>query len=122
LQGRLPIRVELRDLTEADFKRILTEPDYSLIRQYTALMGTEKVELEFADSGIDEIARISAHFNETVENIGARRLHTVLEKVLEEVSFTASDNAGTNITVDAEFVQKHMGKLAGESDLSKFIL
>lgn len=122
LQGRLPIRVELRDLTEADFKRILTEPDYSLIRQYTALMGTEEVTLEFADSGIDEIARISAHFNETVENIGARRLHTVLEKVLEEVSFTASDQAGSTVTVDAAFVQKHMGELAGESDLSKFIL
>jgi ATP-dependent HslUV protease ATP-binding subunit HslU len=122
LQGRLPIRVELRDLTEADFKRILTEPDYSLIRQYTALMGTEEVELEFVESGIDEIARISAHFNETVENIGARRLHTVLEKVLEEVSFTASDQSGTKVVVDAAFVQTHMGELAGESDLSKFIL
>ena len=122
LQGRLPIRVELRDLTEADFKRILTEPDYSLIRQYTALMATEKVELEFAESGIDEIARISAHFNETVENIGARRLHTVLEKVLEEVSFTASDQAGSKVVVDADFVAKNMGELAGESDLSKFIL
>jgi len=122
LQGRLPIRVELRDLTEADFKRILTEPDYSLIRQYTALMGTENVELEFAESGIDEIARISAHFNETVENIGARRLHTVLEKVLEEVSFTASDNGGSKVIVDAEFVKKNMGEIVGESDLSKFIL
>jgi len=122
LQGRLPIRVELSDLTEADFKRILTEPDYSLIRQYTALMGTEQVELEFVEGGIDEIARISAHFNETVENIGARRLHTVLEKVLEEVSYTASDNAGSKITIDAEFVAKNMGELAGESDLSKFIL
>lgn len=122
LQGRLPIRVELRDLTEADFIRILTEPDYSLIRQYVALMGTEKVELEFVDSGIDEIARISAHFNETVENIGARRLHTVLEKVLEEVSFTASDQGGTKVVVDVDFVRKNMGELASESDLSKFIL
>jgi len=122
LQGRLPIRVELRDLTEADFKRILTEPDYSLIRQYVALMGTEGVELDFADSGINEIARISAHFNETVENIGARRLHTVLEKVLEEVSFTASDKPDTKVTVDAEFVGKHMGELAEANDLSKFIL
>ena len=122
LQGRLPIRVELEDLTEADFKRILTEPDYSLIRQYTALMGTEGVTLEFDDSGIDEIARISAHFNETVENIGARRLHTVLEKVLEEISFTASDTSGTTIKVDADFVKTNMGEVAEESDLSKFIL
>ncbi|MFC3052064.1 ATP-dependent protease ATPase subunit HslU [Kordiimonas pumila] len=123
LQGRLPIRVELRDLTEADFKRILTEPDYSLIRQYVALMGTEEVDLDFTETGIDEIARISAHFNETVENIGARRLHTVLEKVLEEVSFTASDKSGTKVVVDAAFVKQNMGELAtGENDLSKFIL
>ena len=123
LQGRLPIRVELRPLTEADFKRILTEPDYSLIRQYVALLGTEELTLEFTEDGIDEIARISAHFNETVENIGARRLHTVLEKVLEEVSFTASDQSGTNITVDAAFVRKNMGELAEkDNDLSKFIL
>ncbi|WP_417462625.1 ATP-dependent protease ATPase subunit HslU [Kordiimonas sp.] len=123
LQGRLPIRVELRPLTEEDFKRILTEPDYSLIRQYVALMGTEELTLEFTEDGIDEIARISAHFNETVENIGARRLHTVLEKVLEEVSFTASDQSGTNITVDAAFVRKNMGELAEkDNDLSKFIL
>ena len=122
LQGRLPIRVELRDLTEEDFRRILTEPDYSLIRQYVALLGTEEVELDFTDDGIDELARVSAHFNETVENIGARRLHTVLEKVLEEISFTASDQSGTKVTVDAEFVRKHIGDLAKDSDLSKFIL
>ncbi|MBV1900993.1 MAG: ATP-dependent protease ATPase subunit HslU [Kordiimonadaceae bacterium] len=122
LQGRLPIRVELSDLNEADLKRILTEPDYSLIRQYVALLGTEGVTLEFTGCGIDEIARISAHFNETVENIGARRLHTVLEKVLEEISFTASDKSGSNVTVDAAFVSKHMGALGKESDLSKFIL
>ncbi len=122
LQGRLPIRVELRDLTEEDFRRILTEPDYSLIRQYVALLGTEDVTLEFTDDGIDELARVSAHFNETVENIGARRLHTVLEKVLEEVSFTASDQGGTEIRVDAEFVRTHIGELAKDSDLSKFIL
>ncbi|WP_417449175.1 ATP-dependent protease ATPase subunit HslU [Kordiimonas sp.] len=123
LQGRLPIRVELRPLTEEDFKRILTEPDYSLIRQYVAMMGTEDLTLEFTEDGIDEIARISAHFNETVENIGARRLHTVLEKVLEEVSFTASDQSGGNITVDADFVRKNMGELAEkDNDLSKFIL
>ena len=122
LQGRLPIRVELRDLTEEDFRRILTEPDYSLIRQYVALLDTEGVELDFTDDGIDELARVSAHFNETVENIGARRLHTVLEKVLEEISFTASDQSGTKVTVDAEFVRKHIGDLAKDSDLSKFIL
>jgi len=122
LQGRLPIRVELRDLTEADFRRILTEPDFSLIRQYVALLGTEDVTLDFTDDGIDEVAKISAHFNETVENIGARRLHTVLEKVLEEISFTASDNSGTTVTIDAAFVQEHMGDLASGSDLSKFIL
>ncbi len=122
LQGRLPIRVELRDLTEADFRRILTEPDFSLIRQYVALLGTEDVTLDFTDDGIDEVAKISAHFNETVENIGARRLHTVLEKVLEEISFTASDKSGTTVTIDAAFVQEHMGDLANGSDLSKFIL
>jgi ATP-dependent HslUV protease ATP-binding subunit HslU len=122
LQGRLPIRVELRDLTEADFRRILTEPDFSLIRQYVALLGTEDVTLDFTDDGIDEVAKISAHFNETVENIGARRLHTVLEKVLEEISFTASDKSGTTVTIDAAFVQEHMGELANGSDLSKFIL
>ncbi|MFC4346722.1 ATP-dependent protease ATPase subunit HslU [Kordiimonas lipolytica] len=123
LQGRLPIRVELSALTEEDFKRILTEPDYSLIRQYTALMGTEEVTLTFMEDGINEIARISAHFNETVENIGARRLHTVLEKVLEEISFDASDKSGTSITVDAAFVREHMGELLEtDNDLSKFIL
>ncbi|GHF15177.1 ATP-dependent protease ATPase subunit HslU [Kordiimonas sediminis] len=122
LQGRLPIRVELRDLTEEDFKRILTEPDYSLIRQYVALMATEGLNLEFTEDGIAEIARISAFFNETVENIGARRLHTVLEKVLEEVSFTASDRSGEAIKVDADFVKTNMGELSGETDLSKFIL
>ncbi len=122
LQGRLPIRVELRDLTEADFRRILTEPDFSLIRQYVALLGTEDVTLDFTDDGIDEVAKISAHFNETVENIGARRLHTVLEKVLEEISFTASDKSGITVTIDAAFVQEHMGDLANGSDLSKFIL
>ena len=123
LQGRLPIRVELQPLTEEDFKRILTEPDYSLIRQYVALMGTEDLTLDFTEDGIDEIARISAHFNETVENIGARRLHTVLEKVLEEVSFTASDQSGTTIKVDKDFVAKNMGEMAvKDTDLSKFIL
>lgn len=122
LQGRLPIRVELRDLTEEDFRRILTEPDFSLIRQYVALLGTEEVALDFTEDGINEIAKISAHFNETVENIGARRLHTVLEKVLEEISFSASDRSGSTVTIDAAFVQEHMGELTSGSDLSKFIL
>ncbi|WP_286829412.1 MULTISPECIES: ATP-dependent protease ATPase subunit HslU [Kordiimonas] len=123
LQGRLPIRVELSALTEEDFIRILKEPDYSLIRQYTALMGTEEVTLTFTEDGINEIAGISAHFNETVENIGARRLHTVLEKVLEEISFDASDKSGSEITVDEAFVRKHMGELLEtDNDLSKFIL
>ncbi len=124
LQGRLPIRVELRALAEEDFKRILKEPDYSLIRQYEALMKTENVTLEFTEDGIDEIARISAYFNETVENIGARRLHTVLEKVLEEISFKASDQPDSVVKIDAEYVKTNMGEQlnTGESDLSKFIL
>lgn len=122
LQGRLPIRVELRDLTEDDFRRILTEPDYSLIRQYVALMKTEDVTLDFTEDGINEIAKVSAQFNETVENIGARRLHTVLEKVLEEISFSASDKSGTTVTVDAAFVNEHIGELTKNNDLSKFIL
>jgi ATP-dependent HslUV protease ATP-binding subunit HslU len=124
LQGRLPIRVELEALTEEDFKRILKEPDYSLIRQYEALMKTENVTIEFTDDGIDEIARISAHFNETVENIGARRLHTVLEKVLEEISFTASDQPDSVVKIDADYVKTNMGEqlTTSDSDLSKFIL
>lgn len=123
LQGRLPIRVELRALTEEDFRRILTEPDYNLIRQYKALMATEDVTLDFSDDAIDEIARIAAHFNETVENIGARRLHTVLEKVLEDISFTASDKSDTVEKIDAAYVREHMGNLAEkDSDLDKFIL
>ncbi|RMB01786.1 ATP-dependent protease ATPase subunit HslU [Eilatimonas milleporae] len=122
LQGRLPIRVELDPLTEGDFRRILTEPDYNLIRQYTALMETEKVTLAVTDDGIDEIARLSAHFNETVENIGARRLHTILEKVLEDISFTASDQPETTVTVNADYVRTHVGDMAKTDDLAKFIL
>ncbi|TNE63519.1 MAG: ATP-dependent protease ATPase subunit HslU [Alphaproteobacteria bacterium] len=122
LQGRLPIRVELSPLSEEDFVRILTEPDYSLIRQYVALLGTEEVTLDFTEDGIKELARISAHFNETVENIGARRLHTVLEKVLEDISFGASDQSGTTVTINAAFVQQQMGDVGSKTDLSKFIL
>ncbi len=122
LQGRLPIRVELRALTQADFKRILTEPEASLIKQYIALISTENVKLEFTDDAIDEIARVSFEVNETVENIGARRLHTVMEKLLEEISFTATDRAGEEIKITADTVKEHVSELAKSTDLSKFIL
>ena len=122
LQGRLPIRVELRALTEEDFVRILTEPEASLIKQYKALMKTEGVDLDFTDDGIDELAKISAEVNASVENIGARRLHTVMERLLDEVSFTATDKSGETIKIDAEYVREHVGKLAADQDLSKFIL
>ena len=122
LQGRLPIRVELKALTEADFRRILTEPEANLVRQYTALMATEGVTLEFADDGIDAIARIAAELNQSIENIGARRLQTVMERVLDEVSFTATDRSGQQVTIDRAFVEAHLGELARNTDLSKFIL
>lgn len=122
LQGRLPIRVELRALTKDDFKRILTEPEASLIKQYVALMGTEEVQLNFTDDAIEAIAAISADVNAAVENIGARRLHTVLERVLEEISFHASDKGGSVVDIDKEYVEKHLGELATNMDLSKFIL
>ncbi|MDF2367708.1 ATP-dependent protease ATPase subunit HslU [Sneathiella sp.] len=122
LQGRLPIRVELRALTKEDFKRILTEPEASLIKQYVALMETEEVHLNFTDDAIEAIATISADVNAAVENIGARRLHTVLERVLEEISFQASDKGGTVINIDKEYVEEHLGELATNMDLSKFIL
>ncbi len=122
LQGRLPIRVELNALTEDDFKRILKEPDNSLIKQYKALLKTEDVELDFSDDGIDMLAKLSTEINATVENIGARRLHTIIEKVLDEVSFTASDKTGQTIKVNKEFVSKNLGDLVKNTDLSKFIL
>ena len=122
LQGRLPIRVTLNPLTEKDFGRILREPENSLIRQYTALMGTEDVTLEFADDAIDRLAALSADINKTVENIGARRLHTVMEKLLEEISFTASDRSGETVVVDAAYVDARVAPLAKDTDLSKFIL
>ena len=122
LQGRLPIRVELSALTEDDFKRILKEPDNSLIKQYKALLKTEDVNLDFSDDGIDMLAKLSTEINATVENIGARRLHTIIEKVLDEVSFTASDKAGQTIKVNKEFVSKNLGDLVKNTDLSKFIL
>ncbi|HYC03316.1 MAG TPA: ATP-dependent protease ATPase subunit HslU [Azospirillaceae bacterium] len=122
LQGRLPIRVELKPLTEADFRRILTEPEASLITQYKALMGTEKVDLVFTPDAIDELARLAVEINSTVENIGARRLHTVLERVLEEISFDAGDKTEGAVTVDASYVKERVGALAKNADLSKFIL
>ena len=122
LQGRLPIRVELRALTEEDFVRILTEPEASLIKQYVALMGTEEVTLEFTDEAVQELAKLAAEINSVVENIGARRLHTVMEKLLEEISFTATDRGGETVIIDAELVQERVGDLVKGGDLSKFIL
>ena len=122
LQGRLPIRVELNALTEEDYKRILKEPDNSLVKQYVALLRTEKVELEFTNDGIDLLAKVSAEVNSSVENIGARRLHTLLEKVLEDISFTASDRAGEKIIINKKYIEKNLGDLTKDIDLSKFIL
>ncbi len=122
LQGRLPIRVELRALTEEDFRRILREPKASLIKQYVALMATEGVELEFTDDAIDAIAQIAVEVNASVENIGARRLMTVMERVLDEISFDATDRAAGQFVVDADYVRAQVADLAKNTDLSKFIL
>ncbi len=122
LQGRLPIRVELRALTEEDFVRILTETDNALTRQYTALMGTEQVTVSFTEDGIAALARIAADVNRSVENIGARRLYTVMERVFEELSFTAPDRSGDSVEVDAAFVEKHLGDLGGAGDLARYML
>jgi ATP-dependent HslUV protease ATP-binding subunit HslU len=122
LQGRLPIRVELKALGQDDFRRILTEPEASLVRQYTALLATEGVTLGFTEDGILALARIAAEINGSVENIGARRLHTVMERVLDETSFTAPDRDGEAVTIDAAFVEKNLGDLARNTDLSRFIL
>ncbi len=122
LQGRLPIRVELNALNEDDFKRILKEPDNSLIKQYKELLKTENVNLVFTDDGIDMLAKISAEVNSSVENIGARRLHTIIEKVLDDISFNATDKAGETITVDQKYVNENLGNLVKDTDLSKFIL
>ena len=122
LQGRLPIRVELDALNSEEFKRILKEPDNSLIKQYKALLKTENVDLEFTEDGIDTIANIANEVNSTVENIGARRLHTIIERVLDEISFTATDRAGEKITVDSKYIQENIGELVKDTDLSKFIL
>ena len=122
LQGRLPIRVELNALTRDDMKRILTEPENSLVRQYVALLATEEVTLDFAEAAIDALADLATEINSNVENIGARRLHTVMEKLLEEISFTATDRGGETIEIDADYVQTQVGELAKNADLSKFIL
>jgi ATP-dependent HslUV protease ATP-binding subunit HslU len=122
LQGRLPIRVELRALEKEDFRRILTETEASLIKQYLALMKTEGVELEFTDDAIDRLAAIAVDLNASVENIGARRLQTVMERVLDEISFNAPDQASSKLTIDAAYVDQHVGDLARNTDLSRFIL
>ncbi len=122
LQGRLPIRVELQPLSRDDLRRILTEPEHSLVKQYAALMGTEGVDLAFADDAVDALATLAADINDRVENIGARRLHTVLERLLEDISFTATDRAGETITVDAAYVNERVAPLAQKGDLSRFIL
>ena len=122
LQGRLPIRVELRALTEEDFVRILTETDNALTRQYTALMGTEEVEVTFTEDGIAALAKIAAEVNQSIENIGARRLYTVMERVFEELSFSAPDRSGQAVTVDAGFVQENLGELTKSADVSRYVL
>ena len=122
LQGRLPIRVELNALSSDDFKKILEEPDNSLIKQYKALLKTENVHLEFTNDGIETIAKLATEINSSVENIGARRLHTIIEKVLDEISFSASDRSGEKIVINTDYVQKHLGELVKDTDLSKFIL
>jgi ATP-dependent HslUV protease ATP-binding subunit HslU len=122
LQGRFPIRVELKSLTTEDFVRILTEPDASLTSQYKALIGTEDVALDFTDNGVRRLAEVAYHVNENTENIGARRLHTVMERLLETVSFEASDKSGTAITIDAGYVDDHLTELSKDEDLSRYIL
>ena len=122
LQGRLPIRVELEALTSDDFKRILKEPDYSLIKQYVALLKTENVDLEFSEDGIDAIANMASEVNNTVENIGARRLHTIIERILDDISFSATDRAGEKIIINSDYVKRNLDELVKDTDLSKFIL
>jgi ATP-dependent HslUV protease ATP-binding subunit HslU len=122
LQGRLPLRVELASLALEDYQRILTQPENALTRQYTALLGVEDVTLQFTEDGITELARCAQAMNERVENIGARRLHTIMEKLLEEVSFAASERAGETVTIDAAFVRDRLGNLIADEDLSRYIL
>ena len=122
LQGRLPIRVELSALTRDDMRRILTEPEASLIKQYVALLKTEGVTLDFSEDAIDAIADIAVAVNSSIENIGARRLQTVMERVLDEISFSATDRSGETVKIDAAYVEKHIGDLAKNADLSRLIL
>jgi ATP-dependent HslUV protease ATP-binding subunit HslU len=122
LQGRLPIRVELASLSREDFRRILTEPEHSLLKQYSALLDTEGVSLVFADDAVDALAGLAYDINDRVENIGARRLATVLERLLEEISFTATDRSGETVVVDAAYVNEKVAPLAAKGDLSRFIL
>jgi len=122
LQGRLPIRVELRALTKEDFRRILTETEASLIRQYIALMATEKVTLSYTEDAIDAIATIAVDLNNSIENIGARRLQTVMERVLDDISYEAPDKSGSEFVIDAEYVRQHVGDIAKDADLSRYIL
>jgi ATP-dependent HslUV protease ATP-binding subunit HslU len=122
LQGRLPIRVELSALSRDDLRRILVEPEHSLVKQYAALLGTENVTLSFTDDAVDALSELAADINERIENIGARRLHTVLERLLEDISFTATDRAGETIAVDAAYVKEKVAPLAQKGDLSRFIL
>jgi ATP-dependent HslUV protease ATP-binding subunit HslU len=122
LQGRLPIRVELKALTRDDLRRILTEPEASLIKQYIALMATEGVTLEFTEDAIDAIADVAVGVNSAIENIGARRLQTVMERVLDDISFAATDRSGETVKIDADYVRKGVGDLAKNADLSRFIL
>ena len=122
LQGRLPIRVELDALTSEDFKRILKEPDNSLIKQYQALLKTENVDLQFSEDGIETIANLANEVNSSIENIGARRLHTIIERILDEISFTATDRSGEKIVIDSKYVKENLGQLVKDNDLSKFIL
>ena len=122
LQGRFPIRVELKSLTTEDFVRILTEPDASLTAQYKELLATEDVELEFVDSGVRRLAEVAYHVNENTENIGARRLHTVMERLLETVSFEASDKSGMHVQINAGYVDDHLAELSKDEDLSRYIL
>jgi ATP-dependent HslUV protease ATP-binding subunit HslU len=122
LQGRLPIRVELRALLAEDFRRILTEPQASLTEQYSALMMTEGVKLEFTDESVKRIAEIAFQVNESTENIGARRLHTVMERLLDVISFEAPDRSGESVVLDADYVNSHLDELAGNEDLSRYIL
>ncbi|MEM7378340.1 MAG: AAA family ATPase, partial [Pseudomonadota bacterium] len=122
LQGRLPIRVELSPLSAADFERILTDTNASLTRQYTALLETENVAVSFTQDGVERIAAVASSVNETTENIGARRLHTVMERLLEDASYHAADRSGQTLTVDAAYVDEQLGELSGDEDLSRYIL